>query len=288
MKNKKADILNILLNVFIILAVAAISIFFTIYFGIIFKYEFGIPIIIEIIISILLLLCRIFKKQLIKLVDTIFKKGYLYSKTYDDKKIRLSFAYLIRIKVNNRYLLVRSNSRKNLFQPVGGVYHIDKPNEIKKQTGFYRDDSPGDANDIRGIIKGNKIKKFIKWFNKNIDRESGPYREFKEEMIDTGILPNNLFNEGNLKFSYCDSYYKGVYHDEHYNIKTLLRFDIYELILDKDQLKFIHSLKNRNIKFATYTEIETLGVTKEHDERQFGTQTPYILEDYREKENTNE
>lgn len=288
MESKKDKISNLLANILIIIIIAIVIFLLTIVFGIIFKYEFGIPLIIEIIMSILVLLCSIFKRQLKELIDTIIKKDYFYSKAYDDKKIRLSFSYLIRIKVNNRYLLVRSNSRKNMFQPVGGVYHIENPSEIKKKTGFYRDETPGDPNDIRGNIKGKKVKKFIRWFNKNKGRENGPFREFKEEMLDTSILPNNLFDEKKLKFIYCDSFYKGVYQDEFYKVKTLLRFDIYELILNEEQLQFINNLKHRNIKFATYDEIDTLGVTKDHDERLFGTQTPYILEDCREKEKNNE
>lgn len=175
-----------------------------------------------------------------------------------------------------------------MFQPVGGVYHIDNPIEIKNKMGFYRDETPGDPNDIRGNIKGKKIKKFIKWFNKKKERECGPYREFKEEMINTTILPIDIFNDENLKFVYCCYFYKGIYHDEFYNIKTLLRFDIYEMILTEKQLNYMVNLKHKNIRFASYKEIETLGVTKDNDERLFGTQTPYILENYRNKENTNE
>lgn len=288
MNNKKGKISNILSNIIIIILVAAIIVSATILFAWIFKFEFGIPVIIEIILSFLFMLWNLFENQVAVLFDTLKRKEYSFSKSYYDKDVRLSFSYLIRIKINNRYLLVRSNSRKNIFQPVGGVYHIDNPDEIKKKTGFYRDGTPGDPCDIRGKIKGRNIKKFIKWFNKKKDRECNPFREFKEEMIDTNIFPIELFNEENLNFTYYDTFYKGVYPDEFYNIKSLLRFDIYDLNLTLEQYEFIDKLKNRNIKLASYEEIVTFGVTKDHDERLFGTQTPYILEDFREKEKNNE
>lgn len=288
MENKKKIILTLFSNTLIIVFLTFISIFLTILFGYIFKYDFVMPLIYEVIISILILLSKVCIIKFMELIRTINRKEYFYSKSYDDKEIRLSFAYLIRIKVNNRYLLVRSNSRKKLFQPVGGVYHIDNPIEIKNKMGFYRDGTPGDSNDIRGNIKGKRIKKFIKWFNNNKQRECGPYREFKEEMINTNIFPIDIFNDANLKFVYCDYFYKGIYQDEFYNIKSLLRFDIYEMVLTEEQLNYIVNLKHRNIKLASYEEIETLGVTKDNDERLFGTQTPYILENYRKKENTNE
>ena len=288
MKRKEENVSDLIANILVVFLIAIIIISLTIIFGIIFKFDFGIPLVIEIIMSVLALLFSILKKQFKELIKTLIKKEYIYSKVYDDKKIRLSFSYLIRIKINNKYFLVKSSSRKNMFQPVGGVYHIDNPVEIKDKTGFYRDEHPGDPNDIRGNIKGKQIKKFIRWFNKNNGHEIGPYREFKEELVDTNILPKELFNEDNLKFSFCDTFYKGIYQDEFYKVKTLLRFDIFELTLNEEQLKYVIDLKNKNIRLATYSEIETLGVTKDHDERLFGTQTPFILEDYKEKENLNE
>jgi hypothetical protein len=40
---------------------------------------------------------------------------------YRKKEIRLSIAYLYRIKINGKYLLVKNRNR-NFFQPVGGVF----------------------------------------------------------------------------------------------------------------------------------------------------------------------
>ena len=50
------------------------------------------------------------------------KEGiYIYILFYN-KLVRLSIAYLIRIKIGNQYLLVRGERLSHQYQPVGGAY----------------------------------------------------------------------------------------------------------------------------------------------------------------------
>ena len=44
----------------------------------------------------------------------------------DNTIIRISFAYLYRIKSGNRYLLVKNERGTGKYQPVGGVYQFDE------------------------------------------------------------------------------------------------------------------------------------------------------------------
>lgn len=249
----------------------------------IFDKEFKTAIYIEISIAIIIACFRIFYKKIVDVFNKIFYRGYEYKKEYNDKEIRLSFAYLIRIRINGKYLLIKS--KRDKYQPVGGVYHIDDKAKINDKFGFYRDSHPGDANDIRGNILGRNIKKFIKWFNKKTEREITPDREFREELIASELLPSEIFSE--LNFSYFDTFYKGVNHDNFYNTLQLLRFDIFDFIPTKEQERYLENLdfKNKKIKanlyLATNDEIKRLGVSEVNDKQIFGTQTPFILEGFK-------
>jgi len=205
-------------------------------------------------------------------------KPYKYNSCYKNEQIRLSFAYLIRIRIGSKYLLVNNNNHKR-FQPVGGVYHQYCSDFLFKKFGFFRDHTRGDDTDIRGEIKGRKIKGFIRWFNKNKNREINAEREFREELVKTGILSDELFN--NVILSFKKKHYKGIIFSNHYRRNELLMFDIYELETNDYQKEFLNTLKtNKKIYLASYDEIKTLGVTAKNDQQRFGTQTIYILEDY--------
>ena len=71
------------------------------------------------------------------LASTIFHnrlrlKIYYQSLIRWNKNIRLSCAYLFRIRYNNKYLLIKGN-RIDQYQPVGGVYkYYDSFNGLKE------------------------------------------------------------------------------------------------------------------------------------------------------------
>lgn len=236
------------------------------------------------IISISVELVLIASSTFYSLIKSAFKeienvRPYYYDSKFNNEKIRLSFAYLIRIKVNNKYLLVKSGHKREVFVPVGGVYHIEHIDYVYKTLGFSRDSHPGDDQDIRGTILGKNIKKFIKWFDQKKNRETTPNREFQEELLTPGLVPNQLFD--NPTFNFLGTKYKGISYSEFYNMNELLRFDIYELVLNEEQRKYLESgkLNGKYIKLFSREEIESLGVTGDNDKRTVGTQTPYILED---------
>lgn len=231
--------------------------------------------------AVILTLITVTRKLIVNLYVTLFEPKYNYSRKYKNELIRLSYAYLIKIRVNNRYLLIKSKNIKDVYQPVGGVFHIEDNSYISGKLGFERDSTPGDQEDIRGTIKGKNIAKFDKWFNKGKGVEKAPIREFKEELIDTGLLDKELFSEEKTKFGKIKTVYSGIKDAYYSNHKyELLRFEIYELFLTKEQLGYIKSNKcNKQLYFASANEIKTLGVDDKHNTRRFGTQTPYILEE---------
>lgn len=163
--------------------------------------------------------------------------------------IRISFSYLIRIKVDDFYLLVRSGKKDevnltNKFQPVGGVYKMLSHKDIEKKFNLIDDimkESPPD--DLRKRLKNPfKIFKLLKWFHDKEGIEVAPFREFYEEVVKTKILPSDLFsnslfhNVGLKKSQIVWSPWNKIYE---YKI-----FEIYDLHMDESQLKFLRELKN--------------------------------------------
>lgn len=245
-----------------------------------FDSGFITEIIISIAIELIIFSIELSHSLIMKIIEDISNnRDYIYLKKYNKETIRLSFSYLIRIKVNNKYLLVLSGHKRNSFGPIGGVYHIKYNDYVYNKLGFSRDSSPGDPEDVRGTIVGKNIKKFIKWFNKKKDREVSPEREFNEEFLSSKLIDKTAFKEQSFKFI-CTKY-KGISFGHHYGCNELLRFDIYELILNNEQIKLLSNLNKKNQELCLFTkeEIKTLGVTKDNDKGIIGTQTPFILED---------
>lgn len=230
---------------------------------------------IELMLALPLWLLRFFKYLLKRIAES---REYEYKLEYRNKPIRLSFSYLIRIRVNRFYLLVKGGHGRELYGPVGGVYHINHTDYVYKTLGFSKDWTPGDSEDVRGIIKGKRIRKFIRWFNSGVDRETSPNREFSEELIESGVVPKDLFTKPAFKF--IGTKYLGIAYDPYYKIDGLRRFDVFELVLTKEQENwFMANHENESIRLATRDEIETGGITSHNDRRNIGDQTLYILED---------
>lgn len=277
MKKKIINSLVVILSVLVVAAGITIAI---IYFGLkpgneeLFK-DVMIGVGIEIILSAAAFALNIIRLNIININNA---REYEYKSEYKNKRIRLSFAYLIRIRVNNRYLLVKSGHNRQLYGPVGGVYHIERTDYIYYKLGFARDKTPGDSKDIRGTILGKNIKKFIKWFNKKEDRETIPNREFEEEIIKTGIASKELFPK--LDFKFIGTHYRGIEYDSFYGVDELCRFDIYELTLNEEQVRYFEKMnKNKGAILVTSDDIKTFGINDENDKRSIGSQTIYILEE---------
>ena len=229
----------------------------------------------EILLSIIMFGLNVVRLHIINISEA---REYTYKSEYKNKRIRLSFAYLIRIRVNNKYLLVKSGHNRQLYGPVGGVYHIEHTEYVYNKLGFARDKTPGDSTDIRGTILGKNINKFIKWFGRKENRETTPNREFEEEIINSGIAPKELFPE--LDFKFIGTHYRGIEYDSFYEIDELCRFDIYELILNEKQVQYFEKAKkNKDFILITSDDIKTFGVNEQNDRRSIGTQTIYILEE---------
>ena len=201
------------------------------------------------------------RKQIWQLIQC---KLFLYN-----KEVRLSIAYLFRINVDGKYLLVKSRIR-NAFQPVGGAYKtLPGSEKIFDKLGVRPDriieTEHGIAKgDLRVYVKGKNVFKFFDWFNSKEDREISPWREFCEELISSKILHWREFRYINYKF-------KGIVRSPIINLesggKGMFLFEIYDLVINDEQKPILQDMLKKgdseNYIWVDNYLIQRLG----HDER---------------------
>lgn len=185
----------------------------------------------------------------------------------DDTVLRISFAYLFRIKIENNYLLVQNSRNTGKYQPVGGVYHLRDDEKVALKNVFHvMDDNKipideSSRDDYRLRIKCRYLRKFMKRFdNKKANREriENVGREFREELIDTGIL-----SWKKISYRYCGRHMTELRFEEHFQIYELLLADIVELIPTTEQLqdlKNLMSIHSEKYRFANEEQITCLGI----------------------------
>jgi hypothetical protein len=209
--------------------------------------------------------------ELLKLLQNI-KNLKFYFQTqflFRNKEIRLSCAYLYRIKFEGNYLLVKSRLR-NYFQPVGGAFKSLPGSEIifeklgVKPDRIIETERGIAKGDLRIFVKGVNVIEFIEWFNSKEDRETAPWREFCEELLTTNILPSK-------QFRYIDYKFKGMIQSPIISLesgdKGMFIFEIYDLVANDEQKPFLEELlKKGNTDHYIWVDdylIQRLG----HDER---------------------
>lgn len=201
------------------------------------------------------------------------KRLWFYFQTqflYRNKDIRLSIAYLFRIRVENKYLLVKSRTR-NYFQPVGGVFKTLPGSEkvfekLRVKPDRLIETEKGIAKgDLRVYVKGTNVIEFLEWFNSKEDRETSPWREFCEELISTGILPQREFRYIDYKFK--DTVQTPIITLDNGD-KGMFIYEVYDLIINDEQKPILKKLlqngNSHNYVWADEYLINRLG----HDERE--------------------
>lgn len=187
-----------------------------------------------------------------------------------DTLVRISFAYLYRIKIGNKYLLVCNARGTEKYQPVGGVYKLfDNEKLCLKDLFHVIDDDKisideSSRNDYRLRLSNQYLRKFVKRFDTKASREriSDLSREFKEELVEPGILPWKQ-----IQYRVCGRYITPLEYGKHFQIYELLIADIIELIPTKEQeadlLNLMKSQSNNYI-FSTAEEIKALGISTQN------------------------
>lgn len=180
-----------------------------------------------------------------------------------NKPIRITTAYLFRIEINGKFLLIKRHKKdRQGFQPVGGTFKYlkDENRELFNKLSIEpcnfvcRDDDT--ENDLRVIMRKRKrLYKYLKWFESRKNREIDPWREFYEELIEPGLIPFSSFQH--IQYSFIRKMEEIVIPSPAYPIDEFRYAEIYELKFENDsQKKAIEELVSKEeVIFATPEEI---------------------------------
>ena len=198
-----------------------------------------------------------------KMSQRKLKRGGFIS---DNTIIRISFAYLYRIKIGDKYLLVKNERGTGKYQPVGGVYKFEEDEKIELKNRFQvKDDNKisideSSRNDYRLRMENKYLRKFISHFDKKANRENvdNLSREFREELIE-----KNIINWNEISYRFCGRHMTSLHFGEHFQIYEIFLADVVELLPTVEQMEDLKMLLNKSsdkYRLATAEEITSLGV----------------------------
>lgn len=214
------------------------------------------------------------------LASTIFHnrlrlKIYYQSLIRWNKNIRLSCAYLFRIRYNNKYLLIRGN-RIDQYQPIGGVYkYYDSFNGLKENLEL-KDESEShfyENGDLRLVTTGKHLVKFLDWFDTKKNREITVIRELIEELEPSGISIENLIKQSQIE--YLKTVKEPITFSTHFQIDELKIFEIFEVKIPKEILDDV--LKSEHYFPVKAEYIEKFCFTKDGLSKKISATARYIV-----------
>ncbi|URM98733.1 hypothetical protein LUW76_32805 [Actinomadura madurae] len=111
------------------------------------------------------------------------------------REMRVSFAALLRIRDDDRHVLLHSPSRPGSFNPPGGVYKYFRPAaRILDALGYRADRAAPLAedmrSDLRGFLPASSLGAFQRWFSTGAYREDATEclrRELAEELAESDL-----------------------------------------------------------------------------------------------------
>lgn len=184
----------------------------------------------------------------------------------DSTIIRISFAYLYRIKIGNKYLLVKNERGTGKYQPVGGVYKLLGNEKLELRNRYQvKDDNKipldrSSRDDYRLRLENRYLRKFVKRFDRKAEREQiyNLSREFKEELIEKGTI-----SWSQITYRFCGRHMTELHFGDHFQCYELLLADVVELVPTPEQEADLERLVKQQsdiYRFATADEITSLGV----------------------------
>lgn len=203
------------------------------------------------------------------------------------KYIRFSMSYQYRIKINDKYLLVK-NSNWDFYQHVGGKYkrlpstqnilnNLGALDDLKmKTTGLMKDD-------LAVFIPAKNASKFLEWFDAKTDREVSHWREFYEELIEGkgSVLTKDNFPY--INYNFVGSVRTPLLKARKWNCWEILQYDVLDLLPTENQQRELEELFNQGdtdyIKWAEYELIQYLGYNNHtrEDSYDIGKHTKWVV-----------
>lgn len=198
-----------------------------------------------------------------------------------NKIVYVSLSYLIRIKLSGseKYFLVKG-SKINQYQPVGGVYKLVGSKDIYKEWEASVKADTKNPRDLRFFIKAKYLPDVLKWFKSGKDREVGIWREFQEELIETGILTNENFKTIRAEYLYTKE--KLLLRETRFHNETFhtLLYNVFSIELNDKQFNELKSLEQKRIytkKYAFVTEDEIKKECFNESKTKIGQHTKYTI-----------
>jgi hypothetical protein len=110
---------------------------------------------------------------------------------FRSRKLRISMAQILSIKVDDRFLLISNLRRPERATPIGGVvrYFPSEIHRLEGDFGFQHEFGEGDERyDLRGFLMGKHFVSFLKWYAAGSGCEQCALaREIEEEFEEIGI-----------------------------------------------------------------------------------------------------
>jgi hypothetical protein len=194
--------------------------------------------------------------------------------------IRFSVAYLYKIKIDDKYLLIKGSKIEQL-QPVGGVYKVCSSfSTIERNLNIIFENERGfyEKEDLRFCTKGKNIGKVLNWFDSRENREVAVYREFYEEIVKNNILPIEVLSS--MKIEFLKQIKPRMAYSRHFKKNEILLFDIYEIHLPDEYIDMISKyVKEGNdlIKLVDREDIEKECVNIRGKSFKIGTHSQHII-----------
>jgi SMODS-associated NUDIX domain len=222
-----------------------------------FKIEFvagGIIVLLTLIFTFTLDIIK--NRKRLKLILHCF---YLKTKK---QHIRFSMSYLYRIRIDDKYLLVK-NANFGHYQLVGGKYkRLEESQSFLKKEFNATDDIKLPNNglmkdDFVLFIPAKNAIKFIDWFNTKKDREISHWREFYEELVKTKVLSKKNFPY--VYYNYVGTVITPIKKTPGWNCSEILQYDILDLIPTKEQeIKLRELLEKGNTEYYKWADSELI------------------------------
>ena len=181
---------------------------------------------------------------------TLYFKTKLWKYRNVDIRFSISGLYKIQIPGTNKYLLILNRRIENQLQPVGGAYKRFGDDSLFNKWGYKPDNSKNgldvdekSSSDLRFMVKGKHCVDVLNWFDTGNERELDPKREFIEELLDTGILDSNVFQ--NFRHKRIRRFSKNLIWSDFFSCYEILIYDIFEFIPNDAQKKALVELSQQ-------------------------------------------
>jgi hypothetical protein len=159
------------------------------------------------------------------------------ARNHSSGTVRVSFAAILRIKADDRYVLFDTPSRPGTFSPPGGVFKYFPPAErLLEGMGFREDRIDTLAEimrlDLRGFLPAAATRDFCRWFAGGAYRENTAEclnRELTEELTECG-LEHLVPCTGRLEFSRVRTVRTGPDEVPGRPYRQIRRFEVCDLV----------------------------------------------------------